>query len=125
MESKRYILTFEYRPEYLHAAVDVDLITLEIGLAYINELFTELRRSEATKVLFVRRTPAVISRGDYATLVNIAMNLLPAEVRLAVVDQSPQQKLIHEVIRNESKRRQANLLPFDSIKEAEKWLLRT
>ena len=123
MGQKHYTLTFEYRPEYLYARVGVDVITLEIGVAYINELISELRRSGVKKVLFLRETPAVLSKKDYTVLVNVFTNMLPDDVRFAVVDHSPQPRLISDVIRSETESRRRLIRPFDSIEDAEQWLL--
>lgn len=123
MESKRYNLTFEYQPEYLHAQIEVDVITLEIGIAYINELITELRRSEAKKVVWVRQTPAIIAPKDYAILVNIFTTLLPKDVRFAVVDRSPQPQKVRDVILRETGTLHEHINAFETIEEAKKWLL--
>ena len=123
MESKRYSLTFEYRPSYLHARLKVDVITLEIAVAYINELISELRSSGAKKVVFERQTPAVLSRKDYATIVTIFTTLLPKDVSFAVVDRSPQPATVREVILAETENRHPHICAFESVEEAENWLM--
>jgi hypothetical protein len=123
MEQKLYTFTFEYRPEYLHAEVDVGEITFAIGIAYINELVSEVRKSGVDKVLFVRHTTSVLSRKDYTMLVNVFLNILPADVRFAVVDQSPQPELISDVITSETIIRKGSIRAFGTVEEAERWLL--
>ena len=119
MEKHSYSFTFEYRPGYLHGEVEVDQITLEIGVAYINELVTEVRKSGVDRVLFVRRTTCVLPRKDYAMLVNVFLNILPEDVRFAVVDRSPQPEMVKDVIAAETRIRHGTIRAFESIESQE------
>ena len=123
MTSHRYSLTFEYRPEYLHAELEAELINLDIAISYINELIAELRNSAAKRVLFQRKTPTVLARSDYSMIVNIIANQLPKDVCFAVVDRSPTPYLVKNAIRDEREHDHPNINAFDSIEEAEAWLL--
>ena len=123
MTSNRYSLTFEYRPDYLRANLCAELIDFEIAIAYINELIEELRRSAAKRVLFRRETPTVLARGDYSLIVNMIANQLPNDVCFAVVDRSPAPYLVNDVIRDKRAHDRPNINAFDSVEEAEAWLL--
>ena len=123
MSSIKYSLTFEYRPEYLHAELEADIINLDIAIAYINELISELRSSAAKRVLFQRKTPTVLARTDYSMIVNIIANQLPKDVSFAVVDRSPTPYLVQNVIRDQREGDHPNINAFDSVYEAEAWLI--
>ena len=125
MTSTRYSLTFEYRPEYLLAQLEAEQINLNIAIAYINELIAELRKTSAKRVLFRRETPTVIARGDYSLIVNIIANQLPQDVSFAVVDRSPSPYMVKDVIRSEREHDRPNINAFDTLEEAEAWLLET
>lgn len=118
-----YELTIEDRPGYLYVCVQADFIDLRIAVSYINELMSHLCATRCTNVLFVRETPAMVSKAHYAIICSVIINMLPADVTFAMVDRSPAHLIVREQILLEAKQKNRNIRPFDSFDEAEEWLL--
>lgn len=123
MQIKPYDLTIEARPRYFYACVQADLISLEIAVQYINELMARLRATDYDRVLFVRETPSMVSRTHYAIVASVIANMLPKDVKFAVVDRSPSHAVIKRAIIQEREDKHRNINAFDSFEEAEDWLL--
>ena len=123
LEVKRYSFTFEYRPSYLYANLNVDAVTLETAMAYVYEMVNELRRSEVKKLLCVRNTTDVLPRKDYELLFKLCVSRLPGDVKFALVDRSSQSEIIRTGIDKEQTNGHPLIGGFKSIGEAESWLL--
>jgi len=123
MAPKLYDLTFEDRPDYLYACVQADVISLDIAVQYINELMAHLRQTEATKLLFVRETPMMISARHYSIVGSFILNMLPIAVRVALVDHSPSHRIVVRFINTEAREKKRDVRAFELFDEAESWLL--
>jgi hypothetical protein len=118
-----YDLTVEHRPRYLYFRVSASLVDVEMATRYINEMMAIIRESLHKCVLFVREIKGVMSANHVAIITSVIANLLPSDVRFAVVDSSAAFASIRRCIDREAaqKKRQMNI--FQTEQEAEAWLL--
>lgn len=123
MASELYNLIFEDRSAYLFACVQASVIGLDIAVQYINETMAHLRQCEASRLLFVRQTPAMVSVKQYAMVGSVIVNMIPKDVRVALVDHSPAHEIVVGVINTEAKQKSRDIRAFDDFAEAEAWLL--
>jgi len=125
MVSDLYSLHFEDRTEYLYACVQADVINLAIAVQYINETMAHVRQTDATKMLFVRETPGMVSATEYSIVCSIIVNMIPRNVRVALVDRSPAHRTVVRIINAEAKEKDRDIRAFEEFDEAEAWLLDT
>jgi len=123
MASHPYTLLFEDHPGYLFARVNAHVVGLETAVTYINETVKRVRESGAKRVLFIRDTPAAISAREYAMIGSIMMNIIPADVRVAIVDRSPTTSLVIRTINTEAEQKGRDIRAFGDLEEAKVWLL--
>lgn len=123
MSAKSYELTFEDRGAYTYACVQAEVINLTIAVQYINEMISHLRQVGAKKLLFVRETPMMMSSREYSIIGSFIINVLPRDVRVALVDRSPSHRIVVEFINAEAKEKSRDLRAFEIFEEAEAWLL--
>ncbi|MEP6788650.1 MAG: hypothetical protein ABJB40_09475 [Acidobacteriota bacterium] len=123
MPTKPYDLTFEDRAKYLYVCVKADTISLDIAVQYINELMAHLRQTSATKLLFVRETPTMISAAHYSIVGSVIINMLPKTIRVALVDHSPAHRIVVGFVNAEAKEKKRDIRAFESFDKAEAWLL--
>ncbi|MFL6373024.1 MAG: hypothetical protein ACJ73D_00005 [Pyrinomonadaceae bacterium] len=120
-----YNLTVEDRAAYLYACVEAEVITLDIAVRYINETIGHLRKSEHSRMLFVRETPMMASKTQYSLIAAMIFNTLPSQARVALVDRSPAYPIVMECVNDLAAARQRDVQAFDSVDPAEAWLLQT
>ena len=123
MPSKPYDITFEDRAEYLYACVQADEIDLGIAVEYINEMMEHLRQTGATKVLFVREIEQMMSATQYSIIGSFIFNMLPPQVRIALVDRSPAHGIVVGFINARAEEKYRGIRAFESFDAAEAWLL--
>lgn len=118
-----YELTVEDRLKYLHCRIRARYVDVEMATRYINEMMAEVRRGGHDRVLFVREIQGVMTATHLAIITSVIANMLPPEVRFAVVDASDAFETIRKCIDREAEQKRRQMSIFQSEREAESWLL--
>lgn len=120
---KEYSISFEDRETYLYASVAGAKETLSIAHAYWSEIAERAISSDIKKVLVFEDFPEVISIAEVHQLVSEFSELPITNIRLAFVDPHPQHKSLNEFAVLVGSNRGLTIEAFDTVEEAEKWLL--
>lgn len=122
--SKLYELEFEERRNYLYAYVSGDKDSVEICTKYWREIAAECQRTKYNKVLIVesiRETVSTTEMYEIASEIPNMMGLLG--VKIAFVDRYIGQRPVNEFGGLVATNRGTYAKLFDTVEEAEKWLL--
>jgi hypothetical protein len=123
MSPTPYDLTIEDRPRYLYFRVRASLVDIETATRYINEMMAAVRASMHKCVMFVRQIQGVMSANHVAIITSVIANLLPPDIRFAVVDSSVAFDSIRKCVDREAEQKRRQMGIFQSEQEAEAWLL--
>ncbi len=123
MPSPPYSLSFEDRNEYLFARVNAYVVGLPFAVTYISETIRQARESGATKLLFVRETPVETEAHECSMIGSVFMNVIPKDLRAALVDRSPTTEILVQKINTETKKKGRDIQAFSDVEEARAWLL--
>ena len=123
MPSHSYTLSLEDRVEYVYAHVNAQAVGVEQAVTYIRELVDRVGDHRAKKLLFLRETHVEIPSREYELIGSIVMNVIPEDVRVAVVDRSPITPAIVETINTVAQEQRRDIKAFDDLDEARTWLL--
>jgi hypothetical protein len=123
MSPTPYDLTIEDRPKYLYFRVRASFVDIETATRYINEMMAAVRASVHKCVMFVREIEGVMSPNHVAIITSVIANLLPPEIRFAVVDSSVAFDSIRKCIDREAEQKKRQMGIFQTEHEAEAWLL--
>lgn len=80
-----YELTFDKRPDYLHAVVKANSIDRETALRYLQELADKCTELNAERVMLERRIPATMSDADNYLIIQDIIKIIGPR-RMAVVN---------------------------------------
>ena len=120
--NERYELVFEERPSYLVAHVNASTIDEQIAMAYLGEIANKCDEIECERLLFIREIPEMLPDGalffvsaDFQKMIN--------GIKTAFVNPFAKNTDSFDFAITVAENRGANYHLFDSIPEAEKWLL--
>lgn len=122
---KLYTLTLEVRSGYLYAYVEGERDNYEITRSYWREVATEAMRTGVSCVLVEEN---IVEKGSLIDAYQGASNLLnlfAAGTKIAFVDRFIAQNDVNQFAELVAVNRGANGRVFNSVAEAEKWLLAT
>lgn len=122
-DSKLYNLEFEERTDYLYAYVSGDKDNIEISTQYWREIADECRRTKCRKVLIVEDLKESVSTTETYQIASEIPHMGFFGIKVAFVDQYIEQHAVNEFGGLVSTNRGLNVKLFNSIEEAEKWLL--
>jgi hypothetical protein len=118
-----YNLTFEDRDVYLYACVEADSVSFEMIIEYTNKIVQELKSSHHNRLMLVNESPVLPSTDCYLIASYIVKNAISGQVRIAVVDTSPNNSGQQEQISRQSRAAGLDIQSFADVREAEVWLL--
>jgi hypothetical protein len=121
MTAKQYKLTFEDRPEYLHARVEGEHDSYEISRDFWAEIGSECEKRGTTKLLVEENIPEVVSFSD---MYNIASDLpdLFFGISIAFVDRFADQAELNSFGELVAQNRGVRGRFFADVASAEDWL---
>jgi len=123
-DADNYNLTIEPRERYLYTRVDADSVSLAMIVASFNEIFSALNAGGYQALLFVRNSPLLATPDNRRLVLALIRNMVPQGARIAVVDTYPHNSAAEKAAAVEATRSAGlNLMTFDSIEDAEIWLL--
>ena len=121
--SKLYNLELEERKDYLYAYVSGDKDSVEICTQYWHEIADECQRIKYSKVLIVEDIRETVSMTEMYEICTEIPYMGFIGIKIAFVDRRTEQREVNEfgglVVTN----RGVNAKLFDTVEEAEKWLL--
>lgn len=122
MDDKPYQITFDERPEYLHALVEGSRDSYAISAAYWREIAEVCERSGTTKLFVEEDIPEAVSFSD---MYRIAAELpeLFRRISIAFVDRYADQRELNEFGELVAQNRGVRGRLFADAGSAEKWLL--
>ena len=120
-EGKGYTLEMEQREGYLFAVAGGEKLTAQISAAYWNEIAGRCFESECDKILIEKAFVQPVGPGDMLLMADHLGKLLPGR-HIAFVDRFRHDD-INELGKKLARNREVMMQIFDSIPEAEKWLL--
>jgi hypothetical protein len=119
-----YELTFEQRDGYLSARVTCPAITLDLALAYMTRIAEKSVELGGDRVLIHRDIPVSLPDGAVFVVVERFVELIGNRTRSAVVNEYPANEPSLEFGALVAENRGAQLKVFESIRDAEEWLLK-
>jgi len=123
-DSEDYKLTIEPREGYLYTRIDADWVSLAMIVATFNEIFAALHAGDYRALLFVRNCPLLSTPENRRLVSALVRNMVPEGAKIAVVDTYPHNSAAEKAAASEATRAAGlDLMTFDSIEEAEGWLL--
>lgn len=121
--TKPYLLTFSEHPEYLYANLTGDTISAEIIRDYIGEIVARCNATGKHRILLYRDIPAVLSEAEVFRTVNESLGALIGK-KLALVNPHAAIQKEVEFGMTVGQNRGGNYRSFNSVAEAEAWLLK-
>ena len=121
--TRSYLLTFTVHPEYLYANLTGETVSADIIRDYISEITAKCDETGKHRILLYRDIPAVLSEGEVFFTVSESLDALAGK-KLALVNP-------HEAIEagigfgvTVGQNRGGNYRSFNSVEDAEAWLLK-
>ncbi len=111
----------ENRGEYLYVLVSGRKLTAEISAAYWREIASECFALKLLKILLERDFRQTVSPPEMLQMGNYLGYLLPT-FRVAFVDRYRHRE-VNELGKAVARNREVKMQLFDTVKEAEQWLL--
>ena len=122
-DSKLYKLKFEERKDYLYAHVSGDRDSLDISKQYWSEIADECQRIKYSKVLIVEDIRETVSMTEMYEICTEIPYMGFIGIKIAFVDKHIEQRALNEFGGLVATNRGVNGKLFDTVEEAEKWLL--
>jgi hypothetical protein len=122
-DSKLYNIEFVDRTDYLYAYVSGDKHKLDIVRQYWREIADECRRTKCSKLLIVKNIKEVISKTDMYQIASEVPSMGFFGIKIAFVDQYVEQYAVNEFGELVANNRGIYIKVFNTVEEAEKWLL--
>jgi hypothetical protein len=117
-------LAFEERAQYLYARITSKAITLERSRAYLSEIIDKCRELGVSRLMVERHIPQTLSNVEAYRLVTALAEVIPAGLRVAMVDGNSNNRKRLEFGSRAARSQQLDTDVFGTVEEAEKWLLR-
>ena len=118
---KGYSLTIEDREGYLYAIAGGEKLTAQISAAYWNEIAGKCFENECDKILIEKDFVEPVGPADMLLMADHLGGLLPGR-RIAFVDRHGHGD-INELGKKLARNRDVMMQVFNSVADAEKWLL--
>lgn len=118
---KGYTLELEYREGYLFALAGGEKLTAQISASYWNEIAGRCFESDCYKILIEKNFVEGVGPGDMLLMADHLGGLLPGR-RVAFVDRYKHDD-INELGKKLARNRDVMMQLFDSVADAERWLL--
>jgi hypothetical protein len=118
---KSYTISMEDRGEYLYVLVGGKKLTAAISAAYWREIASECFKTKKLKILIEKDFPKTVSPPEMLQMGEYLGYLLPT-FKVAFVDRYRHQD-VNELGKKVARYKQVVMQLFDSVKEAEQWLL--
>lgn len=118
---KPYTISIEDRGEYLYALVGGERLTAEISAAYWREIAHECFLRKKLKILIEKDFPKSVSPPEMLKMGEYLGYLLPTS-KVAFVDRW-RHRDINELGKRVARNKEVMMQLFDSVGEAEQWLL--
>lgn len=120
---KPYNIEFEERADYLYAYVSADKDSLGISRQYWREIAEECRRTNYNKVLIVEDIKEIVSTTEMFQIASEIPNMGFSGTKIAFVDCYIEQRDLNEFGEIVATNRGIHEKIFNTVEEAEKWLL--
>lgn len=120
---KPYNIEFDHRPDYLYVYISGEKDSLEISRNFWLEIAGECKKISCSKVLIVEDIKGAISTTEMYQLATEIPQMGFFGVRVAFVDRYIEQQELNEFGEIVATNRGLRGKIFNSIEEAEKWLL--
>ena len=124
MENKEYRLTFDNKPEYLHALVEGEQDSYQISRRFWSEIAAESERLRPTRLLveedLKEQLPSIADTYQGATE---RQDMGLAGIRIAFLDRHPEQHEQNQFGELVARNRGINMKVFSDRDEALEWLL--
>jgi len=118
---KGYTLELEDRDGYLYALAGGEKLTAQISAAYWNEIAGRCFENECFRILIEKNFVEGVGPADMLLMADHLGSLLPGR-RIAFVDRYKHDD-INELGKKLARNRQVMMQLFDSVEDAERWLL--
>ncbi|MDQ3374410.1 MAG: hypothetical protein M3521_11055 [Acidobacteriota bacterium] len=122
-DSNAYKLEFEERTDYLYAYVSGDKASLEMSKQYWHKIAEECRRTKSKKVLIVEDIKENVSTNEMYEFACELPTMGFIGIKIAFVDQYIEQRTLNELGELVATNRGGYGKIFNTVEEAEKWLL--
>jgi hypothetical protein len=118
---KPYTISMEDRGEYIYVLVGGERLTAEISAAYWREIAHECFKSKKLKILIEKDFRKTVSPPEMLQMGKYLGYLLPT-FKVAFVDRYRHRE-INELGKAVARHKEVMMQLFDSVEEAEQWLL--
>ena len=118
---KAYTISMEDRGEYLYVLVGGERLTAEISAAYWREIAHECFKSKKLKILIEKDFRKTVSPPEMLQMGKYLGYLLPT-FKVAFVDRYRHQE-INELGKTVARNREVIMQLFETVEDAEQWLL--
>jgi len=122
-DSKLYNLEFDEKPDYLYAYVSSDKVSLDVSRQYWREIADQCQQTKCRKVLIVEDIKESVSTTETYQMASEIPGMDFSGIKIAFVDQYIEQHAVNEFGALVSTNRGLNIKLFNTVEEAEKWLL--
>lgn len=119
--SNDYFLEMDDRGEYLYALAAGDQLTAQISAAYWNEIAGKCFELEKTKILIEKDFEKGVGPSEMLLMADHVSNLLPG-CHIAFIDRRGADD-VNELGKKLARNRNLMMQIFNSVEDAEKWLL--
>lgn len=119
--NKGYTLELEDRDGYLYALAGGEKLTAQISAAYWNEIAGRCFETECSRILIEKNFVEGVGPADMLLMADYLGSLLPGR-RVAFVDRY-KHDYINELGKKLARNRDVMMQLFDSVEDAERWLL--
>lgn len=120
-DEQSYTLEMEEREGYLYAVAGGQKLTAQISAAYWNEIAERCFEKECNKILIEKNFAEPVGPGEMLLMADHLGKLLPGR-HIAFVDRFRHDD-INELGKKLARNRQVMMQVFQTVAEAEKWLL--
>ncbi len=120
---QEYELTFDERPEYLHARIRSATMDQPTAREYLSKVANKVHQVKASKLMLERDVPVMLKDVDLFHTTQFFLNLIGGGIRVAFVNPYIQILEDMDFAITIGTNRGANYRLFDGVIEAEAWLL--
>jgi hypothetical protein len=121
--SYSYTLSLEDHENYVFARVTPHVVGVETAVTYLNETLKLVREKGARKLLFFREAFVSMPAREYEMIGSIVVNVVPEDVRFALVDRSPLTSMVIDTVNTKAQEGGRDIRAFADIDAARIWLL--
>lgn len=124
LEGKKcYTIKFEHRPNYLYAYIEGDEDSVEISKEYWSKILEKCQENNHGKVLIEENLSENLSASETYQFAKELPNLGFGHILIALFDRQPEHYELNRFRELVANNRGLNSKVFNTINEAENWLL--